>query len=127
MSADELAEEALVRIPIGTALFEELLFRGVLLALLLILFRPGLAVACCSVLFGLWHVLPALGFADANAGLGSGGGADVVAVVVTVVVTALAGVVLACVRLRSGSLVAPGIVHAMVNATALVAAWSVSR
>jgi CAAX protease family protein len=127
LDAGEVAVEALVRIAVGTALFEELLFRGVLLGMLLGQLDLDLAVAWQSLLFGLWHVLPALAFADANEGLGSGGGADVLAVVVTVVATALGGAALAWLRLRSGSLAAPVIVHAAVNSTALVAAWFVTR
>ena len=127
LNAGEVAVEALVRIPVGTALVEELLFRGVLLALLLRRYRDGPAVAWSSGLFGLWHVLPALGFAEANAGLGTGRGADVLAVAVTVIFTGLAGALLAWLRLRSRSLAAPVIVHGAVNAAALVAAWSVTR
>ena len=50
--------EAMIRLPIGTALFEEMLFRGVLLAWLRRRTSTARAVVGSSVLFGLWHVIP---------------------------------------------------------------------
>jgi len=54
---------AFLLIPLGTVLFEEVAFRGVLWGLL----RRGrgtvTATAVSSALFGLWHVLPSLGLA----------------------------------------------------------------
>ena len=47
-----------VRIPLATALAEELLFRGVLLALFRQRRSPAAAVLWTSLLFGAWHVLP---------------------------------------------------------------------
>jgi hypothetical protein len=65
--------QVLVRIPLGTALFEEVAFRGVLLGAWR---RAGLraAGAATSALFGLWHVVPTLGRLDLNA---AGGYRDV--------------------------------------------------
>ena len=123
-TAAEVAFDALVRIPIGTALFEELVFRSVLLALLLRRLRPDIAVGASALMFGLWHVLPALGFADSNAGVADG--ASLAVVPVTVAVTALAGGTLAWLRIRSGSVVAPIVVHAALNTSAVVAAWLVA-
>src|SRR5690348_16366411 len=63
---------ALVRIPFGTVVFEELAFRGLLPALV----GGGRwrATLVSSGLFGLWHVLPAMGSANAVSGaLGSAG------------------------------------------------------
>jgi len=121
LEGSQLAFEVLVRIPLATAVFEELLFRGVLLALLLRDRRPLYAVAASSVAFGLWHVFSASAFAEANQGSGSVAGALVV-VPVTIAVTAAAGAVLAWLRLRSGSILAPVLVHATVNAAALLLA-----
>ena len=123
----EVFMEATVRIPVGTAMFEELVFRGSLLALLLAGLRPVVATGVSSLLFGLWHVAPALAFADTNSGVpGSGAGVDLLVVAATVVFTGVAGGLLTWLRLRSGSLVAPVILHAAVNSTALVVAWMVS-
>jgi membrane protease YdiL (CAAX protease family) len=60
LSGGGLAYQSLVRIPLGTALFEELAFRGVLLALLLRVSSTVPAVISSSALFGLWHVLPTI-------------------------------------------------------------------
>ena len=50
--------EVCVRIPFGTALVEELVFRGALLAMILRRHGTKTAVAATSALFGLWHVRP---------------------------------------------------------------------
>ena len=57
----EAAFETLVRIPLETALAEELIFRGVLLGLALRSRTPLGAVVSSSIWFGLWHVYPTLG------------------------------------------------------------------
>ena len=49
-----------VRIPFGTVLLEEIAFRSVLFAMVTIRHGTWWAVAVTSVLFGLWHVLPAI-------------------------------------------------------------------
>ena len=51
----------LVRIPFGTVLLEETLFRGVLLALALRRWSVATAVIVTSAIFGLWHVVPTPG------------------------------------------------------------------
>ena len=56
----ELARQALLDIPIGTAVYEELVFRSALLGLALRRFPPPVAVGVTSAIFGLWHVLPAI-------------------------------------------------------------------
>lgn len=120
----ELAYEALVRIPIGTALFEEVAFRGVLLALLARRLPVGAAVAASSVLFGLWHIRPTLSALETN-DLAESGIEQAAAVAGAVVATTVAGVLFCVLRLRSGSLVAPVLVHATINASALTAAYLV--
>ena len=61
-----------MRIPLETALAEEIIFRGVLLGLGLRT-RPRLgAVVSSSIWFGLWHVYPTLG------SIGRGGGGELV-------------------------------------------------
>jgi membrane protease YdiL (CAAX protease family) len=116
----------LVVIPLGTVLPEELAFRGLLLDLLGR--RQGMLAGTLlsSALFGLWHVLPSLGGGAANAAMVGMVGADtpgtVVRVVVTVGFTSLAGVVLCWLRLRSGSLLAPVLLHWTVNGLGVIVA-----
>jgi membrane protease YdiL (CAAX protease family) len=110
--------EALVTIPIGTAVVEELAFRGVLLGMMRSRLAVVPAVAVTSVLFGLWHLEPILG------GGGSLGHRASVALG-TFVATTTAGVGFAWLRIRSGSLLAPIMAHVATNSVSLVAAWLV--
>lgn len=111
-----LAYQTLIRVPLGTALLEEIAFRGVLFAA----WRPeGEAVAyvVSSAVFGLWHVSPAATMVRVNrprAGL-------VLPIAGTVAVTALAGAGLTWLRVETGSLVAPFALHATLNSLATLA------
>lgn len=116
-SPTEAVFETLVRIPLETALAEELIFRGVLLALGMRSRSRGWAVATSSVLFGLWHVAPTLGSLarGANRPRNARSTASMAAVVAA---TAMAGAGLASLRLRARSVVAPGLAHAALNMVA---------
>jgi uncharacterized protein len=117
----ELTAAVLVRIPLGTALFEEVLFRGVLLGVLLQLGSVTFAVAWSSIAFGLWHVAPTIvGLRDNDVDPMSPAGQR--AILGAVVVTAVAGVGFAALTLVSGSLLAPFLAHWAVNAFGLLAA-----
>ena len=107
----------LVIIPLGTALFEETIFRGVLLGVLLRSSTRRAALVVSSVLFGLWHLPPALD--DAS---GEGLAATVGVVVGTIAVTTVAGLLFGYLRLRAESLVAPLLAHTATNSFAYVAA-----
>ncbi|CAA9276663.1 MAG: hypothetical protein AVDCRST_MAG10-3628 [uncultured Acidimicrobiales bacterium] len=109
---------ALVRIPLGTVLLEEVAFRGVLPVVL----SPLAAV----VLFGLWHIVPTWRTLDVNRVAGSGR-ARAAAVSGAVVVTAAVGLVLWRLRVATGSLLAPALVHIAANSAATVAAYGVLR
>jgi membrane protease YdiL (CAAX protease family) len=118
---------AFVLIPIGTVLVEEIAFRGVLQGLLTR--RRGVAwgLGLSSVLFGLWHILPSLDLDRANQAVGALFGhtpaAQVGVVAAVVAFTAAAGLILAELRRRTGSLIAAAGLHWAVNAVgALVAA-----
>jgi uncharacterized protein len=126
ISGVELIYEAFVRIPFGTALFEELAFRGVLLALLSRVTSTVPAVAVSSALFGLWHILPTINGLRAN-DLAEGVAATAGAVSGAVVVTAVGGVLLCALRLHTGSLLAPVLAHTATNSFAIVAAFFVLR
>jgi membrane protease YdiL (CAAX protease family) len=114
----------LVVIPLGTVLPEELAFRGVLLSLLGRRLETRSAVLWSSGLFGLWHVPPSLGGGAANAAMadvvgGVAGGLGM-RVVATVAFTALAGLALCWLRLRSDSLLAPFLAHWTVNGLGVI-------
>ena len=119
----------LVRIPLGTAVAEEALFRGALLGLLTQRHPRARAVAVSSALFGCWHVLPtldtlALNPLGATVGDRAGTGGAVLA---SVAVTALAGLGFSWLRFRGDSVVAPVVAHAALNSSTLAAARLVSR
>jgi len=108
--------KAVVVIPFATVIPEEFAFRGVLWALLRRESGQRVATAVSSVLFGFWHVLPALAGGAANESVtGVLGGGPVLLVVGTVVFTGLAGVLFCELRVRSGSLLAPVLLHWAVN------------
>jgi uncharacterized protein len=118
-----LAYELAVRIPTGTAVAEELLFRSALLGLSLSQRSWIASIGWSSMLFGLWHVLPATATLPGSAALtgmstrtGRAG-----AVAAGVVVTTVGALVFADLRRRSGSIVAPILLHATVNVTAFAA------
>ena len=117
-----VAYHALVRIPLGTVVLEEVAFRGVLLALLGRAASTGVAVAWSSALFGLWHVVPTIEALQAN---------DLdpsfAPVAAAVAVTAVGGIAFCWLRLRGGSLVAPALAHVATNSVALVLAVVVLR
>lgn len=129
LSPSAAAYEALVRIPLGTALAEELTFRSALLGLSLRRRSWAASVAWTSALFGLWHVLPTIdtlpkhvvgrAAVDANQ--------QRHAVGVAVAATTVGGAVLAALRRATGSVAAPVVVHAVLNATALLTARKRSR
>jgi membrane protease YdiL (CAAX protease family) len=127
LSGAAMLWHALVRVPLGTALLEEVAFRGVLYAMLTQRYGTWAAFAGSSLLFGLWHVLPSLGLRKANAAVaslvGPGPSGTVVAVLAAVVGTALAGVALCELRRRSGSLLPPFALHWSFNSLGLVFAW----
>lgn len=111
----DVAWALFVRIPFGTVLPEELLFRAAGFGVLLTSTSPRRAAAWSSFAFGLWHVLPTL---DADSAVSGGVGT----VLVAVAATTLAGLVFVWLRVRSGSIVAPVLAHWSVNSTSLLVA-----
>jgi uncharacterized protein len=121
LSAGSLVAAVAWKIPIGTVLFEEVLFRGVLLRAAMRRHRTTVAVALTSVVFGLWHVAPTIVGLQAN-GVDPGSLGGIGAIVGTVAVTSVAGAAFAWLRLRTGSLLAPMLAHWAINAFGLLAA-----
>jgi uncharacterized protein len=120
---------AFVLIPLGTVLFEEVAFRGVLWGMLRRSRGTWTATAVSSALFGLWHVLPSLRLSSDNQAIGSAVGTGtsgaVLSVLGTVLFTALSGVVFCELRRRSGSLLAPVGLHWATNGLAVLASAAV--
>lgn len=128
ISGGEVLYETAFRIPVVTALTEEILFRSVLLGILLTLAATQRAVLIQALLFGLWHVVTTLGDLSGNDVTGSlTTWGRVGAVVATVVATGAAGVFFGWLRVRSGSVVAPWIAHVSFNAATFLAGVVVVR
>ena len=120
LAGRRLAFQVLVRIPLGTALLEEVAFRGILFGAM----APHgnvAAMVTSSVAFGLWHVTPTHNLILANR-VDASNGAVAAAICGAVLFTTLAGMALCYLRIRSGTLAAPATVHATLNSLATVAA-----
>src|SRR5215470_245966 len=126
LTGREIACQVMVRIPLGTVLWEETAFRGVLQAALRRVMPGGAAVAAASGVFGIWHIRPTIGALRAN-GLAAGPGKTLAAVTAAVAATAAGGVLFSWLRERSGSLAAPVLLHLATNCPGLLAAYAVAR
>jgi membrane protease YdiL (CAAX protease family) len=125
MTTSSVLASAFVRVPFGTVLLEEVAFRGVLLGQLAARTRRTVAIGISSALFGLWHVLPSIGFESVNpvAEDTIGGLPGWVTVVGSVLFTAVSGVVFCWLRDRSRSLLAPMALHWATNSLGYLFAW----
>jgi membrane protease YdiL (CAAX protease family) len=125
----EMAYQTLVRIPLATAFAEELAFRGVLVAVLLMWMSPLRALLVSSALFGLWHILPGIAALDTTSTLeaGESGASMVSAVAGQVLITAIAGAAFCWLRLRSGHLAASVLAHWGLNGVAYFVGWQIVR
>lgn len=109
--------KALVVIPIGTVVMEELAFRGVLLAACRRATTTRSAVVLSSLAFGLWHVVGAWNGADGTLLQ------RLPEVLGTVAATTAAGLGFTWLRLRSNSLLPPMAAHVATNSVAFAVAW----
>jgi membrane protease YdiL (CAAX protease family) len=123
----ELAGYVLVRIPLGTAVAEEVIFRGVLFA---VWREVGItsfgAALLASFAFGLWHVSPTINGIRINNPQASDHKLQT-AVMGAVLLTTVAGLGLAWLRLRTGGLVAPIALHGGINSVSALAAVIAGR
>lgn len=120
-----IAYQAVVRIPIGTVLWEETAFRGVLHAGLRRVMPEGAAITVTGGVFGIWHIRPTVQALRVN-GLADGRRQAIAGAFAGVAVTTASGVLLSWLRERSGSLAAPALLHLAANCGGLVAAWAVT-
>jgi membrane protease YdiL (CAAX protease family) len=123
----QIAAKALLDVPFGTVLLEEMAFRGVVFGLFYEGWGTTWAIVWSSVLFGLWHVLPSLSMHESHDMLPNGARGRVLAIIGTVVATSFAGVVFALLRVVSGSVIAPACLHWAINSFGSLAAWFVGR
>jgi membrane protease YdiL (CAAX protease family) len=124
------AFELVARIPIETAMAEEVIFRGAMLGTAMAGRSVRSSLAASSALFGLWHVVPTVARFNGSAlgaAVGSSGTSRIGAVAGVVVATALAGAAFGALRLRSRSVVAPVLAHAALNVATFGVARSLGR
>ena len=123
----ELVYYLLVRIPLGTAVAEEVLFRGVLFAVWRDVGISSLNAALfASLAFGLWHVSPTILGIRINDSQASRQKVWT-AVAGAVLFTTVAGLGLTWLRLRTGSLLAPIVLHGGINSVSALAAVRAGR
>lgn len=112
LTRGEVLFRAVIAIPIGTAVCEELIFRGVLFAAWDRVRTRAWSTLGTSAMFGLWHVA-----AEAQRT-----GSWSIAVLVGVLATAAASALVLCpLRRIGGDLAAPIAVHAAANVSVFVA------
>lgn len=115
-----MLKKTLIDIPITTVFFEEILFRGLLLGYFLTKTGTLNAVMFSSLLFGIWHILPALNYAKTNS---KAKGLPILTVMGTVLFTSLAGLFFSFLRVISGSIIAPMMIHYVSNSGSYTASW----
>jgi membrane protease YdiL (CAAX protease family) len=117
-----LGYQVIIRIPLGTVLWEETAFRGMLQAALRRVLPGPAATAVSSTVFGIWHVRPTVAALRINQTAASRQ-AELGRVAAAVAGTTAAGVLLCWLRDRSGSLAAPVLLHLTANCGGALAAW----
>jgi len=131
LSGGRMVFQALVEVPFGTVLLEEIAFRAVLLSMLLRRFGLVWGIVLSSLIFGLWHILPSIGTHEQNPALGSVAGkglrGNIIAVALSVLTTSIAGVIFAFLRIISGSVLAPMGFHWATNGLGYAFSWSLIR
>lgn len=125
LSGRDVAYQALIRIPVGTALWEETAFRGVLQAALSRVLPDTAAIVVTSGVFGAWHIRPTLQALRAN-GLAGDRRRAVAGTLAGCAATAAGGALLSWLRARSGRLADTVLLHATVNSGGLIAAHAVA-
>ncbi|MDD2857489.1 MAG: CPBP family intramembrane metalloprotease [Candidatus Nanopelagicales bacterium] len=131
LSARGLFFQAMIEVPLGTVLLEEIAFRSVLFAMLARRYGLVWAVVISCLAFGLWHVLPSIGTHEQNPALGSvvgeGRRGNILAVLLSVVTTGLSGILFIGLRLVSGSVLAPMGFHWATNGLGYAFGWVLIR
>jgi membrane protease YdiL (CAAX protease family) len=126
LDGSAIAADVLIRVPVGTVVWEEVAFRGVLLARLVRVLPRRRAVALSAVVFGIWHIRSNLSGIAAN-DLVEGPWLTGLVVILGCAALAGAGLLFAWLRLRSGSLLAPALLHLATNSLGTLAAMAANQ
>ena len=121
LSVAAVAYQTMVRIPLGTALFEEAAFRGVLYGV----WAKGAGVRRAflgsSIAFGIWHVTPTFELMD-RADIFPNPALLALGVVAGVVASTVGGLLFAWLRLRSGAVYGSMLSHWLISGVGALAA-----
>ena len=121
VSADELGRHIALFLPLGAVIPEEVAFRGVLLGGLLTRYGVRTAVTASAIAFALWHGTVAV-FTVMNTSL------PVVLIIPAIagalVIVFVGGVIMAGLRMATGTLTTSIAAHWVFNAVILVGLWT---
>jgi membrane protease YdiL (CAAX protease family) len=121
VSADELGRHIALYLPLGAVIPEEVAFRGVLLGGLLTRYRVRTAVTVSAIAFALWHGTVAV-FTVMNTSL------PVVLIIPAIagalLIVFVGGVIMAGLRMATGTLTTSIAAHWVFNAVILVGLWT---
>lgn len=109
----------LIRIPLGTAFFEENLFRGICYGYLIKNQSVKKTIIMCSLFFAFWHIVPALKVVSSNFQIGLSL-AGFVIWLMAIIGAFIAGIFFAIMRYKSKSIIGCIISHALINNLALI-------
>jgi membrane protease YdiL (CAAX protease family) len=122
-----LGYHVLVRIPLGTGVTEEVLFRGVLFSVWREAGAPlQTAALCASIAFGLWHIAPTVIALRINDPLASKTKVRA-SVLGAILATTITGMGLTWLRVVTGGLLGPILLHAGINSVGVMAAVHAAR
>lgn len=123
VTPEEIMHRVLVRFPLGTAMFEELAFRGVLPAVVRRQENGKHADWTAAAAFAIWHLIPTWQTVGANStGRDLPRSAKLGLTFAGSIGAGLAGIGFSALRSRSGSLTTPWLSHSAFNSLALLAA-----
>lgn len=113
MSRRKIIKETAWRIPMGTALTEEVMFRGVLLGAFMMVLDATWSVVWSGIIFGFWH---------AFGPLKAGGSIPAILKRTTghIVATSLGGMLMGVLCLWSSSVIMPWLFHWTLNASGML-------
>ncbi len=124
----KIAYETTVRIPLSTALSEEILFRGVLLGVFLSIYPTIEAVIITSIVFGFWHIFPALNTMNENYyKKNTSRSKKILSVLANIATTTIAGIFFSWLRILSNSILAPWLVHWTINSSSVLSVIFASK
>jgi membrane protease YdiL (CAAX protease family) len=121
-----LAYFVLLRQPLGTALFEEFAFRGVLYGAWARAGGDRLAFIATSVAFAIWHIV-ITSKTVAESGVVGSPPATVLGVLVSLAGLFVGGLIFAWLRWKTGSIVAPAVAHWLIVALMAASIWLVGQ